>query len=86
MGILDFIATVDFNKEGFFKLIDVDERLEKETKQFYWDEFAIYSKKNLIIFYQSLDEANPIPQYVKQSMNHFFYLKALDILQGKDSH
>ena len=84
MGIFDFIATVDFNKEGFYDLIDVDERLDAETKQFYWDEFAVYCKKNLIVFYQSLDEGNPVPQYVKQSMNHFFYRKALDILQGRD--
>lgn len=76
MGIFDFIATVDFNKDDFFGLIDTDQRLDDETRQSFWDEYAINSGQNLITFYRSLDDAM-IPQYVKQSMNYFFYVKAL---------
>ena len=79
MCIFDYISTVNFDKEGFFGLVDVDKRLDNETKQNLWDEFAIYSNQNLITFYKSLKSA-PIHQYVKQSMNQFFYLKALEYL------
>lgn len=79
MGIFDYIATVIFDKEGFYELIDVDKRLDNETKQNFWDEYAIYSKQNLITFYRTLKDA-PIPQYVKQSMNQFFYRKALEFI------
>lgn len=79
MGIFDYISTVNFDKESFFGLVDVDKRLDNETKQNLWDEFAIYSNQNLITFYNSLKNA-PIPLYVKQSMNQFFYLKALEYL------
>ena len=79
MGIFDYIARVNFDKKGFYELIDVDKRLDNEAKQNLWDEYAIYSKQNLITFYRSLNDA-PIPQYVKQSMNQFFYRKALEYI------
>ena len=50
MGIFDYISTVNFDKEGFFGLVDVGKRLDNETKQNLWDEYAIYSKQNLITF------------------------------------
>ena len=79
MGIFDFIATIDFVEEEFFELIDIDQRLDDQTRQSFWDEYSINSEQNLITFYRSLDDSM-IPQYVKQSMNHFFYLKALEYL------
>ena len=80
MGIFDYIATVRFDKEGFYGLIDVDGRLDNETKLGFWDKYATHSNQNLIIFYRLLDDTSPIPQYVKQSMNQFFYRKALEYL------
>ena len=79
MGIFDYIATVRFDKEGFYELIDVDKRLDHETKEYFWDGYAIYSKQNLITFYRSLNDA-PISHYVKQSINQFFYRKALEYI------
>ena len=80
MGIFDYIATVHFDKEGFYDLIDVDGRLDHITRQHFWDRYAIDSNYNLIIFYRLLDDASPLPQYVKQSMDQFFYRKALKYL------
>ncbi len=80
MGIFDYIATVNFSKEQFDGLIDVDGRLDAVTRQHFWEEYLTGSQQNLIIFYRSLN-GEPIPEYLKQSMNHFFYLKALEFIK-----
>lgn len=84
MKIFDMIASVHFDKESFCNLIDADQRLDSESLHHYWGEYVLYSKENLITFYRSLDNSNPTPAYIRESMNRFFDSKAIDFLHSKD--
>ena len=70
-----FFSTEPFDKVGFFKLIDCDGVLDNETRQHFWDEYAMYNKKDLTSFYNILDESSPTSQYVKKSINLYFYIE-----------
>ena len=71
-----FFTTVPFDKDEFFKLIDFDGVLDNETKQSFWDEYAMYNSKDLNSFYNMLDELSPTSQYVKKSITLYFYVEA----------
>lgn len=82
INIFDTIAAAHFDKENFFDLIDADNRLDNDSRQHYWSEYAVYCKENLITFYKSLDSTNPTPAYIRESMNRFF--DAVYSLHSKD--
>ena len=78
-----FFTTVPLNKDEFFKLIDSDGVLDSETKQHYWDEYAMYNRKDLTSFYNILDEFSPTSKYIKKSINLYFYVETFGVSARK---
>lgn len=84
---LDLIATVRFDRDSFFNVIDDDNRLGIDYKLHLWEQYENLPDNGgskLLRFYNGLQYPQESYSYIKESMNRFFDRKTIEYLQSKD--
>lgn len=77
LKIFELIVALNFDKPGFFNLIDCDNSLSDSFKDSLWDKYQYKCNGSLVRFYRSLSADTSYHRHTKKSINIYFDSKVI---------